>query len=62
MFILFHHLGAGCDCVNMTTECIRKERYAAPEIEVVNIHVEGVLCGSPLKPGESEDGELGDDL
>lgn len=46
----------------MTTDFIREEHYSAPEIAVMKVHTEGVLCGSPLKPGESEDGILGDDL
>ena len=36
--------------------------YEAPAMECVEMACEGVLCGSSLKPGESEDGILGDDL
>ena len=38
-----------------------KELYATPELECLEIIVEGVLCGS-VPPGGSEDGILGDDL
>ncbi len=46
----------------MKIDCTNVEQYNAPELNVFNIETEGVLCGSGLKPGESEDGELGDDL
>ena len=36
--------------------------YEAPVMECIEMACEGVLCGSSLKPGESEDGILGDDL
>lgn len=36
--------------------------YEAPAMECIEMACEGVLCGSSLKPGESEDGILGDDL
>ena len=36
--------------------------YETPALECIEVACEGVLCGSPLKPGESEDGILGDDL
>lgn len=46
----------------MKIDCTNVEQYNAPELTVFNIETEGVLCGSGLNPGESEDGELGDDL
>ncbi len=37
--------------------------YAAPEVECVECELESaILNPSGLKPGESEDGELGEDL
>lgn len=35
--------------------------YESPILRFVEVEVEGVLCQS-LKPGESEDGILGDEL
>lgn len=39
-----------------------REGYVAPALVVLEICQEGLLCTSPLKPGENEDGILGDDL
>ena len=40
-----------------------KVSYEAPEIEILEILIEGsVLSGSVLRPGESEDGSWGEDL
>lgn len=36
-------------------------QYAAPEIETLEVLSEGIMCQS-LKPGENEDGILGDEL
>ena len=40
------------------------KNYDAPELMRLEIETEIGYCASPgsLKPGESEDGELGDDL
>ena len=40
---------------------LKSELYCTPEIVLVEICTEGVLCNS-VKPGESEDGIFGDDL
>lgn len=45
----------------MLNVCVA-EGYVAPAMVCIEICQEGLLCSSPLKPGENEDGILGDDL
>lgn len=37
-------------------------QYAAPEIETLEVLSEGIIMCQSLKPGENEDGILGDEL
>lgn len=60
--MLFLILGLDVILDIMKVDYTNVEQYNAPEVTVFDIETEGVLCGSGLKPGESEDGELGDDL
>ena len=39
---------------------IKKELYAAPEIEVLELRLEGVIAGSPNDQSGSGDGEWDD--
>ena len=38
------------------------DEYISPVSVCVEIMAEGAFCGSPLRPGESEDAFWGDDL
>ena len=43
------------------------EKYASPELKIIDVYAEGVLCSSPgtpgyVPPGGSEDGSGGEEL
>ena len=39
-----------------------KKAYEEPRVELFGIMAEGVICGSPVPPGEIETGKEGDEL